>query len=240
MSASTDEIWIVSADDHVVEPPTLWTDRLPSKYADVAPRVVRDRAVQTSSKGGKMAYRRSSDEGVWADWWLYEDLQIPLTRPSAASGCDHVDFSPITFDEIRPGCWVQADRLADMDANRVEASICFPNTLPRFCGQTFAEAKDHDLALLCVKAYNDWVIDDWCTGAATGRLIPVTIVPLWDRDAAVAEVLRCAAKGSRAMSFSENPSELGLPSIHAADGYWEPLFAACAETETIINMHIGS
>ena len=33
---------IISVDDHVVEPPDLWTSRLPSKYADRAPRVERD------------------------------------------------------------------------------------------------------------------------------------------------------------------------------------------------------
>jgi predicted TIM-barrel fold metal-dependent hydrolase len=170
---------------------------------------------------------------------LYEDLEVPLTRPSAAAGNKEVDYLPIVFDDVRPGCWKPTDRLADMDLNQVEASVCFPNTLPRFCGQTFLEAKDKDLALLCVRAYNDWVIDEWC-GNSAGRLIPVTIVPLWDRDEAVAEVLRCAAKGSGSISFSENPAQLGLPSVHDRDGYWEPLFAACAETETVVNMHIGS
>ena len=40
---SVDDLIFVSVDDHVVEPPTLWTDRLPAKYADRAPRVVRTR-----------------------------------------------------------------------------------------------------------------------------------------------------------------------------------------------------
>ena len=61
-----------------------------------------------------------------------------------------------------------------MDANHVDASICFPNTLPRFCGQTFYERADKDLALLCVQAYNDWMIDEWCAGDGKGRLIPLT------------------------------------------------------------------
>ncbi len=30
---------IISVDDHVVEPPDLWTTRLPAKYLDRAPRV---------------------------------------------------------------------------------------------------------------------------------------------------------------------------------------------------------
>jgi hypothetical protein len=52
----------------------------------------------------------------------------------------------------------------------------------RFCGQTFAERPDKDLALLCVRAYNDWMMDEWCGGSGAGRLIPLTLVPLWDPD----------------------------------------------------------
>jgi predicted TIM-barrel fold metal-dependent hydrolase len=63
-------------------------------------------------------------------------------------------------------------------------------------------------------------------------------VPLWDAELAAAEVRRNAARGVRAVAFSELPSWLGLPSIHS--GYWEPFFAACAETDTVVAMHIGS
>ena len=62
---------------------------------------------------------------------------------------------------MRKGCWDQTARLEDMDVNHTEASLCFP-TFPRFCGQTFLEAKDRELALLCVQAYNDWMVDEWC------------------------------------------------------------------------------
>jgi predicted TIM-barrel fold metal-dependent hydrolase len=98
-----------------------------------------------------------------------------------------------------------------MDANHVEASLCFPNTLPRLCGQTFAERADKELPLLCVRAYNDWMIDEWCSGEAYGRLIPVTIVPLWDAKLAGDEVRRCAERGSHANSFTENPYPLKPP-----------------------------
>ena len=89
-----------------------------------------------------------------------------------------------------------------------------------------------------MKAYNDWMIDEWCAGDGHGRLIPVTMVPLWDVELAAAEVRRCADKGSHALTFSENPYALGLPSVHS--GEWDPLFAACEETETVVCMHIGS
>lgn len=40
-------------------------------------------------------------------------------------------------------------------------------------------------------------------------------VPLWDPVLAAEEVRRCAAKGSHAIAFSENPSKLGFPSLYA-------------------------
>jgi predicted TIM-barrel fold metal-dependent hydrolase len=137
---------------------------------------------------------------------------------------------------MRPGCYDAAARVADMELNHVEASLCFP-TYPRFAGQMFGERSDRDLALLCVRAYNDWMVDEWA-GTSAGRLIPLCIVPLWDARLAAAEVRRNAARGVRAVCFSEIPPHLGLPSIHSGD--WDPFLAACAETGTVVCMHIGS
>jgi predicted TIM-barrel fold metal-dependent hydrolase len=139
---------------------------------------------------------------------------------------------------MRAGCYDPAARLADMDANHVEASLCFP-TFPRFCGQLFAERRDKDLALACVRAYNDWMTDE-SSATAPKRLVPLCIVPLWDVDLAAAEVRRNAARGVRALAFSELPGKLGLPTVHDRSRYWDPLFAACNETGTAVFMHIGS
>lgn len=244
MSEATTEIpRIISVDDHVVEPPELWSSRLPAKYKDKGPRVERDRAT-FSFIGGRFSFEKGTPDGEWCDWWLYDGLVYPFPKLSAAVGFDDLDVTPTTFDEIRPGCWIQSERLADMTANHVDASICFPNTLPRFCGQTFyeqgikQEGGDPELAQLCVEAYNDWMIDEWCGGEGKGRLIPLTMIPLWDAELAADEIHRCADKGSFAVAFSENPHPLGLPSIHS--GQWDPFFAACQETETVVCMHIGS
>ena len=91
------------------------------------------------------------------------------------------------------------------------------------------EGSDLELGLECVRAYNDWMIEDWCADS-DGHLIPLCLIPLWDVDLAVAEVARNAARGARAICFSEIPTHLGLPSIHT--GYWDPLFAMCQETRT--------
>ena len=239
MSGMADIPLIISVDDHVVEPPDLWTSRLPKKYLDRGPRVERDSAV-FHFEGGNFTFEKGVEGGEPCDWWLYDDLVYPFPKLSAAVGFPELDVTPTTFDEIRAGCWKQPERLADMDTNYTEASICFPNTLPRFCGQTFYERADHDLALLCVQAYNDWVIDEWCAGDGKGRLIPLALLPLWDVDLCVQEIQRAASKGCFAVTFPENPYPLGLPSIHDKDKHWDPVFAACQDTETVICMHIGS
>ncbi|MGK2929985.1 MAG: amidohydrolase family protein [Acidimicrobiales bacterium] len=229
---------IVSVDDHVIEPAHVWQDRLPEKYKDLGPRVIQERG-NMSFVGGNFSYEPDPD-GQLGDWWVYEDKRVPQTRLSAAAGFDRDDVKVvgITYDEMRDGCYDPKARLEDMDVNHVEASLCFPS-FPRFCGQTFMEAEDRVLAELCVAAYNDWMVDEWC-GDSGGRLIPLCIIPLWDTDLAAAEVRRNAERGVRAVCFSEIPPYLGLPSVHDPDGYWEPFVQACEETGTVINMHIGS
>jgi predicted TIM-barrel fold metal-dependent hydrolase len=188
---------------------------------------------------GGGTYEQTFDpEGPQADCWVYEDLVYIHKRHVAAVGYsrDEMTMSPMTYDEMRPGCYEPKARIDDMELNWVEASLSFPS-FPRFCGQTFLEAKDRELAEACVYAYNDWMVEEWC-GDSGGRLIPLPIIPLWDAEVAAAEVRRNAARGARAVCFSEIPPALGLPSIHS--GEWDPFFAACAETGTVVCMHIGS
>ena len=187
---------IISVDDHVVEPPDLWTDAAPDEVSRPRPRASSATRAIFHFEGGVFSYEKGVEGGEPCDWWLYDDLVYPFPKLSAAVGFSELDVTPTTFDEIRPGCWNQSERLADMDTNHTEASICFPNTLPRFCGQTFYERDDKELALLCVQAYNDWMIDDWCAGEGKGRLIPLAHgAALGRRARRAAEVRRCAEQG---------------------------------------------
>jgi predicted TIM-barrel fold metal-dependent hydrolase len=229
---------IISVDDHVLEPGDLWQRYLPSRFRDEAPRIVRLRG--RYGEGPRGAWHED-DDGPSADIWTYEDLKMPILPGFAAAGKDQdylgAHWEAMTYDDMRPGCYDRSARLVDMDANHTEASLSFP-TFPRFCGQTFMERGSRELGLACVRAYNDWMIDEWCADEAYGRLIPLTLVPLWDPELAAAEVRRCADKGAHAVAFSENPAKLKLPSIHTS--HWDPFFAACQETDTVVNLHIGS
>ena len=228
---------IVDVDAHVVEPPDVWSSRLPSRYREAGPRIEMLPPGQPVLTGGTYI-EAPGTEGDPVAWWHYEDHMYSVKRLIAAAGYppEEITMGGITFDDMRPGCWRPVARLADMDVNGVEAQLCFPN-YPRFCGQLFMRGHDRHLALLCVQAYNDWMVEEWC-GAAAGRLIPLCLVPLWDSGLAAEEVRRNAGRGCRAVAFSELPTYLGLPSIYT--GYWDPFFQACQDTGTVVCMHIGS
>jgi predicted TIM-barrel fold metal-dependent hydrolase len=232
--------WIISVDDHVVEPPNVWTDRLPAADREIGPRVVKDTCETINDPATRNVRYVKGGEGPVMDWWLYEDMAKPIPKVVACAGIpvEEHTIDPISYEEMRPGCYDPKARLADMDLNRTERSLCFPY-ITRFAGQMFLEAKDKALALRCVEAYNDWMVDEWCAGSS-GRLLPLTIVPLWDPAAAEVEIRRNAARGCRAITFTEMPSYLGLPSIHDPSRYWDPVFRACDDTGTVICMHIGS
>ncbi|MGQ0802816.1 MAG: amidohydrolase family protein [Actinomycetota bacterium] len=214
----TEDMILVSVDDHVVEPPDLFERHLPAKYKDVAPHVVH------------------KDDGT--DVWQFLEIEVPNIGLNAVAGRPPEEYGidPTSFDEIRPGCFDIEKRILDMNANGLLGSMCFPS-LPGFAGRLFAALEDRDAALALAQAYNDWHIDEWC-GTQPGRFIPLSVPTIWDPDAMAAEVRRVAKKDCHAVTFPENPVPLGLPSLHS--DHWDPFWAACADEGTIVCMHIGS
>jgi predicted TIM-barrel fold metal-dependent hydrolase len=215
---NTDDLILVSVDDHVVEPPDMFDGRIPAKYRDRAPKVV------------------TKDDGT--DAWVFEGQEATNVGLNAVAGRppDEYGVEPTRFTEMRPGCFDINERIQDMNAGGVLASMNFPS-YPQFCGQYFARAEDKDLALAVLQAYNDWHVDGWC-GAYPGRMMPLAIPPIWDVDAMAAEVRRMSAKGCHAVTFSENPEKLGYPSFH--NDHWDPFWKACSDENTVVCLHIGS
>ena len=213
-----EDLVLVSVDDHVVEPPDMFEGRLPARYADQAPVVTR------------------REDGT--EIWRFDDKEATNIGLNAVAGrpVEEYGIEPTSFDEIRPGCYDIARRVRDMDANGVIGSMCFPS-FPQLCGQLFAKAKDPALGMAVLQAYNDWHIDEWC-GSYPGRFIPLALLPIWDPAEMAAEVTRVSQKGAHAVSFSENPSKLKLPSFHS--DHWDPFWAACCDEGTIVCLHIGS
>jgi len=211
---------VISADDHIVEPPDTFTGRVPARFAERAPRVV-------ETADGRQV-------------WLYDGQELPNVGFNAVVGrpVEEYGFEPVRFDEMRRGAWDIHARVADMDLNGVYASVNFPSFLPGFAGQRLQLlTADRDLALATVRAWNDWHLEAWA-GAYPDRIIPCQIPWLLDPDVGAAMIRENAGRGFKAVTFPESPAGHGLATIHS--GYWDPMIEACAETGTVINLHIGS
>lgn len=209
---------ILSVDDHLIEHPRVWRDRLPTKFQAVGPKIVED------------------DKGHHV--WEFAGCRFPQIGLNAVAGKALEDYGmePVRYDDMIPGCYDPAARVKDMDLDGVEAAMCYPS-FPGFAGRVFNETPDRELALACVQAWNDFSTDEWA-GAAPDRLIPLAILPNWDRPASIAEIHRTAAKGARGVSFPENPAPLGLPSFHTTE--WDGVFSALEETGMPLCLHFGS
>lgn len=213
-----DDMILISVDDHVVEPPTVFDNHLAQKYKDRAPRSIR------KPNGAEM--------------WVFGDRQLPNIGLNAVVGRTPEEYGmePTAYDQMRPGCYDVNERVRDMNVNGVLAQMCFPS-FPQFSGALFAETPDKDLALALLRAYNDWHIDEWA-GSHPGRFIPLSLSPIWDPKLMAEEVRRVSRKGCHVVSFSQDPQGIGQPSLH--DRHWDPFWKACSDEGTLVAVHIGS
>jgi predicted TIM-barrel fold metal-dependent hydrolase len=210
---------IISVDDHLVEPPGMFEGRLPSRLQERAPKVV------VTRRGHEV--------------WEFEGERYTQVGMNAVAGRprDQVGFEPTRFDEMRRGCWDIHERIRDMDINGVWASLNFPSMITGFCGRVFSQTPDRELGIATTRAWNDWLFDEWYS-PYPDRIIPLGITYLTDAEAGATEIRRNAERGFRSVTLPERPHRIGLPSLFS--GYWDPLIRACAETGTVISLHVGS
>jgi predicted TIM-barrel fold metal-dependent hydrolase len=209
---------IISVDDHMSEPPGMFDKHLSGEALATAPTF------------------RTTDEGT--TFWEYQGRKLASVGLNAVVGRPPEEYGmePTSLDQLRTGVYDVDARVGDMDANGIAASLCF-GSFVSFDGSLFQKVPDKDQALVHLRGYNDWHVDEWC-GAHPGRFIPCGILPTWDMDATVAEVKRLSAKGCTAVSITDNPTMLGLPSIH--NDYWEPFWKAITDADMTMCLHIGT
>ena len=210
---------IISVDDHLVEPPDMFEGRLPARLQDRAPRVVID------ERGHEV--------------WEFEGQRFTQVGMNAVAGRSQSlkNLEPTRFADMRRGCWDIHERIRDMDLNGVWASLNFPSMITGFCGRTFAQIADQDLGWETTRAWNDWLHDEWWRPYPE-RTIPMGITFLSDPEKTAAEIRRNAERGFVAVTLPERPHRIGLPTLFT--GYWDPIIEACAETDTVIALHVAS
>ncbi len=211
---------VISVDDHVVEPAHTFEGRLPAKLQPRAPRLV---VTQEGHQVWECEGDRSTQMGMNA---------VAGRRPET------VKVEPFRFEQMRPGCYDVEARVRDMDINGVWASLNFPSQITGFCGRVFFSASDRALGLACVRAWNDWLFEEWYQ-PHPDRIIPLGITYLADPQLAADEIRRNAARGFTSVTFPERPHAIGLPSLWART-HWDPIVEACVETDTVVSLHVGS
>jgi predicted TIM-barrel fold metal-dependent hydrolase len=211
------DLVIISVDDHISEPPGLFDKHLTGDLLASAPKL------------------RKTADGT--DYWEYQGQKFPCVGLNAVVGRPPEEYGmePNSLEQMREGVYDVHKRIEDMDVNGIAASLNFGSVFD-FAGGRLGKAPDKTLAAAHLSAYNDWHIDEWC-GAYPGRFIPCGILPCWDMDKTVAELKRISAKGCHTVSINENPTVIGLPSIH--NEYWKPFFKAVADLDMTICLHIG-
>ncbi|HEY3671824.1 MAG TPA: amidohydrolase family protein [Acidimicrobiia bacterium] len=217
----TEDLILVSVDDHIVEPPTLadyLADHVPAKYKERVPRVIH------------------RDNGT--DAWLIEGQELATFGLNAVQGRPRESWGadPASFDQVRPGTFDVHERIRDMNVNGVLASLNFPSW-PGLGGQFFVQNDDREFVEVMIRAYNDWHIDEWC-GAYPGRFIPLALsgFPLGDEWMA-GEIARVAEKGCHAVSFHSEPHRFGSADIHGPE--WDQAWQACNDLGTVAVFHFG-
>jgi predicted TIM-barrel fold metal-dependent hydrolase len=221
MVEAAGQLPFISGQCHLIEPPHVFEGRMPAKWSSRAPRV-------TDIPNGH------------GQQWVYEGRATPIMRNCAVAGMTRaqwLDMTPVRYEDIRPGCYDPAARIADMDIDGITATVCMtsPGTFG-FGADLFAYTSEPELSNAVVQAWNDWYLEEW-VASNPARFIPVQVMSYLDPEHSAAEVRRNAERGFKAVTF-RNPVDFGMPSI--GSGHWDPFLAACEETGTVLLHHVDT
>lgn len=199
---------VISADCHICEPPHVF-ENVPAKFKDRAPRMM-----------------RGADGG---DGWSFGG-EVPKRtfgiEATAGQASATKKMSGLRFDEIMPGNYDGKAHAADMDIDGIDVSIVYP------ASAIFVYIEDdRELALACMRSYNDWILDEFQAGAP-GRIVGLPMLPVDDEiDTCIAELDRCLAKGAKGFFIP------GFPVKPYHDAHYDPLYARCTEAGVPLSFH---
>ena len=206
---------IIDTDTHLLEPPDLWTSRLSrGKWGDDVPRVF-------------------FDERLGRERWVVAGKKLTSIANWAIAGWPEFPPShPPRLEDADPAAYDGPARLAKMDRYGIYAAVLYPNLLA-FSWWAFMSIPDPRLRLACVQAYNDYQTE-FCE-ISPDRLVSLVVLPFWDVEASVKEVVRAHEMGHRGALFVGKPHKLGLPKLE--DDHWAPLFQEAQSRQLSINFH---
>jgi predicted TIM-barrel fold metal-dependent hydrolase len=208
----------MSADEHVQEHPEVWTRRLPR-----------------AKWGGRIPHIERTSQGK--ERWIVDGRAIDLNGVAdcGAAMPERIQ-NPQRWSDVPASVFAPRERLKVMDAAGIDYAVLYP-TVAGSGGENFGRIEDPALELACVQAYNDWLLDEWCS--VSPRFVPQCLTPLFPIEAAVSEIRRAVAIGHKGVIYPSNPMELrNVP--HINDAVYDPLWAVCQELGVPICFHAGA
>lgn len=207
------EYRIIDADSHVNEPRELWQDRVPANLKERAPKVV-------ELEGGRIG------------WSLNEGARIMPVATQAVAGLDYTqyDTTGTPFDQIRPASYDPKARLEEMEYEMIQAQVIYPGVA---LTGAHSYSRDREVQLACVRAYNDWLSEEFCA-YAPDRLIGLPIAPVTGVEDLILEWKRVAERGARGIIISAYPNG-GYDPLPEDDQFWSEV----QDWDFAVHIHFG-
>ena len=215
---------LISADNHVTEPLTLW-DRLPDHLRSQAPHFeVRDGRTCIVVEG-RVLTRMHVPKQFQSDTRWHEEDRIP-DPAKLAKLAEHEEIGRLASR----GASDPDLRIRDLDRDGIWAEVMFPNQLIFI----LYRLSNPELQIALCQLYNDWLHD---TFSGSPRFIPVATLPVLDVEASVEELQRCSKKGFGAAALPVHPDYCEQPYNHSS---YEPLWTAAEDLCIPLHFHAGS
>ncbi|HEY6533479.1 MAG TPA: amidohydrolase family protein [Acidimicrobiales bacterium] len=215
----------ISADGHVNEPPTLWTERLPAKFKDRGPRVIE--TPKTKSHAWIMeGQTRPSPLGFSS---IYYRSSKRFDRASVIDGFREIKDRGVRYDDIFPGSWDPIARAKELDEDEIDAEVLFNGVQTAWTGIKLC--KDQELKLACFQAYNEWMAE--FQAAAPDRFAGNATLPTTGIDDCIDEMHRAVSMGLRTVQIESFPNGSFSELMPIDDRFW----AAAVELDIPVNVH---
>ncbi|HYT58506.1 MAG TPA: amidohydrolase family protein [Verrucomicrobiae bacterium] len=203
------KVQMVSGDSHLDFPPERWTQRVPAKWRDRAPRRI------------KLA---NGDDAFIIENRRPHSPSLQITGTGGAY--DKHDINGVSYDG--PGTGSPAQRLGEQDQDGVDAEILY--THPSYMS-SWRGISDDEPYLALIRAYNSWLIEEYCS-FAPDRLIAMGVIPDTGVNDAIAELEFCARAGYKGVCLYKFPSGKGY-ALPEDDRFW----AAAVEIGMPVTAH---